>query len=218
MGMNAKFPLYFPAVLRYNNGKRGRGMEPQIFGVPVFPRDWARLAPFLECLPPARAERLRRLAVPQACLSLAGELLVRYALRRVFGAAASTLCFAASPGGKPYLVHPQGLHFNLSHSGHWCVCAVHDRPVGVDIQQVRPARFSAIAKRYFSPADCARLQAEPEPEALFYTLWTQREALGKLLGVGLRPLPKALPPVQMRWETPAAGYRLCVCWECEKEA
>lgn len=47
-------------------------------------------------------------------------------------------------------VHP--LHISLSHSGDYAVCAVCDRPVGVDIQQIRPVRMSAL-KRFFMPEE-----------------------------------------------------------------
>ncbi len=40
--------------------------------------------------------------------------------------------------GKPYFPSPR-CQFNLSHSGTLALCALSDRPVGVDIQMVRPS-------------------------------------------------------------------------------
>lgn len=78
------------------------------------------------------------------------------------------------------------MHFNVSHSGKWAVCAVSDSPVGIDIQEIKPVNFS-IANRFFSASENEMLinaQGAARQE-LFYKLWVLKESYVKMLGKGL---------------------------------
>lgn len=80
--------------------------------------------------------------------------------------------------GKPRLTDREDIHFSISHSGHWAVCAVSDRPVGVDVE--RPRCSPEVARRFFHPDEL--LSEDP----VFLTrLWTAKEAFVKALGLGL---------------------------------
>ena len=72
-------------------------------------------------------------------------------------------------GGKPFFPSRPDVCFSLSHSRGAAVCAVHNRPVGVDIEKIRPAP--------------ARLAAGMADEA-FFRLWTAKEATIKRQGLG----------------------------------
>lgn len=159
-----------------------------------------------------KAERLRRMPAGKAALSLTGELLARYGLWKLTGVPPREMRFEVQPGGKPVVTVPQGYAFNVSHSGDLCVCAVGTAPVGIDVQKMGTVRFDAIARRWFTPDEQKEYGQAEDREGMFYTLWTKREAVGKCLGVGLRPLPETLPPMKLRWET-LGDYRLCVCWQ-----
>ena len=91
--------------------------------------------------------------------------------------------------GKPRLVSPGRLEFNLSHSGDHALLAVsRERPVGVDIEVVRPIRErDSIVSRYFTDAERISFDAVPPPlrDDHFFRLWTRKEAFLKALGVGL---------------------------------
>lgn len=81
------------------------------------------------------------------------------------------------------------LEFNLSHSGAWALlAAARDRPVGMDVEQVRdvPEALS-IADAQFSAAEREALCALPpgEREASFFRGWTRKEAVIKATGEGL---------------------------------
>lgn len=91
--------------------------------------------------------------------------------------------------GKPRLISPQGVFFNLSHSGEWTVAAVSDSEVGVDIQQVGTANMR-LAQRFFTDAEYRQIaEAGGNAADCFYRLWTVKEAYLKALGTGLnRPL------------------------------
>ncbi len=50
---------------------------------------------------------------------------------------APTIACETSREGKPRLSGHPSIHFNLSHSGPWVLCAVHGGPVGIDVEEVR---------------------------------------------------------------------------------
>ena len=81
--------------------------------------------------------------------------------------------------------------FNLSHSSHHGLLAVHagGLPLGVDIELARPfERAARIAARHFNAAEAAAVAAAPEGperEAVFFRTWTRKEAYLKLTGLGL---------------------------------
>lgn len=80
------------------------------------------------------------------------------------------------PAGKPVLADAAGLWFSLSHSGRYILCAVSGRPVGADVQEIRPVR-AGMARR-FHPAEREWLESLPEEErnAALFRLWTRKEA------------------------------------------
>ena len=118
--------------------------------------------------------------------------------------------FEKNQWGKPGLTDSP-IHFSLSHSGFWVVCAVSDTPVGVDIQQKRA--MDKVARRFFPEAGTV-------DDAL--RLWTAKEAYLKLLGRGLTmPLdsftvqlgePLSLEGLPYRLHEYALNeYRICLC-------
>lgn len=130
-------------------------------------------------------EALDRIRVTrERCLSLGGRLLLERALRDV-GAGQPTLAFAEQ--GKPYLKDRPDLHFNISHSGDYAVCALSDAPVGCDVEAIRPVRGS-VAARCFSPEENAALAAadgNAARETLFFRFWTLKESCLKAVGCGI---------------------------------
>jgi 4'-phosphopantetheinyl transferase len=121
----------------------------------------------------------------------------RGALRRILGlylrAAPSELRFAADAGGgKPSLAGAHAasaLRFNLSHAGALALCAVAvGAEVGVDME--RTDRFDdadSLAVQVMTPRErdaYARMSA-PDQAAMFFRVWTMKEALAKAIGIGL---------------------------------
>lgn len=187
-------------------------MEPMVLVCRVrgMPPGW--MTGWYPWLSSEKAARLRRMPVSKAELSLTGELLARYGLWKMSGVPPGEMEFSVLASGKPVVVFPHGYHFNISHSGEFCACAVARVPVGIDIQKMGNVRFDAIARRFFSLEEQEQYGQSVELETMFYTLWTKREAVGKCVGSGLRALPEPLPAMQLRWKT-LGEYRLCVCWE-----
>ncbi len=90
-----------------------------------------------------------------------------------------------APGGKPYFPGWPGLHFNVSHSGGLCLCALDRVPVGCDIELVRP-RKEELPAYVLSAREMEWFRDRGESWADFYTLWTMKEARVKCTGEGLR--------------------------------
>ena len=89
--------------------------------------------------------------------------------------------------GKPYFVGRSAPDFNLSHSGELAAAVIGSCRVGIDIQEeTETLDASKLSARFFGETEKAALQNAPR--ARFFELWTKKEALGKLLGVGLSPL------------------------------
>lgn len=134
----------------------------------------AEAGELMALLPPWRQEKARRRTNEKAfCACLGAGLLWRFAMER---AGLDPLQPVQTlPAGKPVLASGEA-HFSLSHSGPWALCALGDRPLGADVQELRPARLS-VARR-FCPEEKAWLDALPpaeQPEALLM-LWARKEA------------------------------------------
>lgn len=151
-------------------------------------------------------------------------LLPRAAARccAAIGCAVPDLTFARAPGGKPYFPAAPWLHFSISHSGDWWLCAFSGAPVGVDLQRIQPTREAGIARRFFHPDETAWLAVNPDG---FFRLWTAKEACVKLTGRGIDgefakfsvvhngELTSPLAGTVLRHLPFAEGYLLCLCGE-----
>lgn len=91
---------------------------------------------------------------------------------------------------KPYFT--KDIHFNISHSGNYIVCAIGTTEVGVDVEEIKEIPLSDF-KELFSPEELKLIFKDAHNYAPFYTLWTQKEAFLKAVGVGLNmPLNKVI--------------------------
>lgn len=91
------------------------------------------------------------------------------------------------PHGKPGLVGP-GPEFNLTHSaGVVAVAVAPDRPVGLDVQEMRELDHRGLSRRFFSPAERADIEAHGDAAGLerFHQLWARKEAVLKATGEGI---------------------------------
>lgn len=155
----------------------------QLYGLDLRPFWNGRWQELLPVLPPERqaAVQRRRSDADRARAAGAGWLL-QYALTQA-GIAPEDQILNKTELGKPFLpAHPE-VHFNLSHSGHWAVCAVSCDPVGVDVEQ--PRCTMEIARRFFRPQELEGLDALPDLQDRLNRLWTAKEAFIKALGGGL---------------------------------
>ncbi len=173
---------------------------------------------------------IRRLVRHQDRLrGLWSALLVRALICRDLEIPNHEVRLARGPRGKPFLPSHPSYHFNASHSGNWILAATSDRPVGVDIEEIRPTDL-AIANSYFSQAEAEALNALPEPQRLgfFFSLWVLKESYLKATGEGLfrglasfsvslaeggasLQVPPGKPTMHLKEYTVAPGYRAGAC-------
>lgn len=95
--------------------------------------------------------------------------------------------------GKPYLENHNDLFFNLSHSGHYAVCAIYHKEIGIDVQQIAPLR-DALIQKIATEEEASYLLSLPqkEKEEAFAKLWAIKESYLKYAGCGLLVSPKRL--------------------------
>ena len=155
---------------------------------------------------PDRLEELDRRHGPARAQGFAATLLLEYAVAKLFPSIPHPLAISVAEGGKPCLVAQPGVHFSLSHSGAWAVCAVSDHPVGVDIERREPGRRD-IAARYFHREEVRYLDSLPlyRREDAFYSLWVLKEAFVKATGRGLL-LPLRSFCIRLRADVPTLEY------------
>lgn len=133
-------------------------------------------------------ERIRKFRnFEDAQRTLLGDVLARYAICKRTGAKNSELVFRMNEFGKPLLLNLTDIHYNISHSGDWVVCAVDDAPIGIDVEVIQPIELDIIAHEFFSKVeyDMLMLQDNHEKFTFFYKLWTLKESYIKAEGSGL---------------------------------
>ncbi|MFH9656864.1 4'-phosphopantetheinyl transferase family protein [Streptomyces sp. NPDC017248] len=135
----------------------------------------------------------------------ARTLLLRNAAR-MLGVPESEVWVEHEPGGRPFLGGAgAGVRVSVAHTRGAVAIALTGRAfVGVDVERVRRLRAGPMARAWLHPDEAAWIGGLPERErsVAFLWLWTQKEAVGKALGRGLRgggmsrrmPLPRHWPP------------------------
>lgn len=98
------------------------------------------------------------------------------------------------PLGKPFFPGYPHIHFNLSHSGPYALCALGDRPLGVDIEALRP-RKDTLPAGVFTPEEYSWYMEQGGGWSAFYTLWTRKESWAKYHGGSVARPKKICPPL-----------------------
>jgi len=139
------------------------------------------------------------------------RVLLTHALYQVYGLNALP-AIARLPKGKPWFPSAAHIHFNLSHSGRYAVCAIGNREVGVDIEAVRP-RGATLPQFSFNAEEYHKYLCNGGTWEAFYTIWTRKEAWCKYTGEGLPPHPSTLSAPKNVFARSYAGdgWRCAVC-------
>lgn len=100
---------------------------------------------------------------------------------------------AFSTYGKPFLPDHPDVHFNLSHSGNYVVCAFADMTVGIDIEEIHAIKPSLV-KYALNKQELSMFEALPESKRLdfFFENWTGKEAFLKHIAKGLSVRPSEI--------------------------
>ena len=118
---------------------------------------------------------------------IVSRVALRQLLGRLTGRQPASITFQIGSNKKPSVYHSgQELHFNVSHSKDLVVIAVADKQVGIDIEAINPAfEFQSVLTSCFSNAEQMAIMQAADTSAMFYTLWTRKEALLKATGKGI---------------------------------
>lgn len=118
---------------------------------------------------------------------------------------------AYSEHSKPYFPAHPDVSFSLSHSGGCVLVGVHDRPLGVDIERLRPVR-----------AERLRRVLGAETELDFWQSWTEYESRCKRRGISAaEQRDLLLPPVPGERVASLAVFpncAACVCTDSGQDA
>ena len=95
---------------------------------------------------------------------------------------------AITERGKPYFLNSD-LHFSISHTKGHVFCALSDRPVGLDAEEMDRKIDLRLAEKILSEPEKCRFEATADKRAALLKLWVLKEAAAKLSGEGLRGFP-----------------------------
>ncbi len=149
---------------------------------------------------PDRQKKILRLKnVNQQKLSLLGDWLAKNLIAEATGVDIDDLVFDADSKGKPYSVSTPEIYFNISHSCDTAIAVVSDKPVGIDIEKIRPVSLK-LARRTCTESELIYVFGHkpdandyeiPFPHPVyerFFEIWTAKEAYFKCVGTGITDL------------------------------
>lgn len=90
--------------------------------------------------------------------------------------------------GKPYFAAGKR-HFSISHTPRHAFCALSERPVGIDAEELDRDINLRLAEKILSPGEKAQFDAAKDKRMALLTFWVLKEAAAKLSGEGLRGYP-----------------------------
>jgi len=119
--------------------------------------------------------------------TLIGEILIRTIIVKQLGIKNENIKFEKNKYGKPYLKEYPMINFNISHSGDFVVCATHDKPIGIDIEEIKKIEYGNISKNFFALSEFNYIIKQKLDIQLskFYEIWTLKESYIKCCGQGL---------------------------------
>ena len=131
-------------------------------------------------MPVARREYVLHFKLPEdQKRSALAWLLLRYGLKQEYGFR-EIPDFQKTSSGKPFFRGENMPFFNLSHSGNFVGCALHDREIGLDIQKLTEPRESLI-RRVCTQEELISLKSPQD----FCRIWAMKESAVKLTGEGI---------------------------------
>ena len=136
----------------------------------------------LRLMPKERRARARNAKARQE--PLLAYALLSEAARQLWGWA-SLPRLGYGKNGKPFFpAHPEA-QFSISHTRRAVLVGLHDEPLGVDIERLRP-----VSERVM------RRVADTTSQQAFFAYWVRREARSKRDGTGIVSLrePETVPP------------------------
>lgn len=116
--------------------------------------------------------------------TLYANMLAKRELSKILGCAIDEVVFSFGKNGKPLLENDKDICFSISHSGKYAAVAVADKPVGVDVEKIKPVSPSVI-NRVCTDSEKDFLEKSDNIDRDFIKLWTLKECAVKASGAGL---------------------------------
>src|SRR5699024_6092340 len=110
--------------------------------------------------------------------TLMGEILIRTIIAEKLKINHKYIKLSKNEYGKPLLKNYPSYEFNISHSGDYVLCAVDNKPVGIDIEKIKYIDFESLAKSFFTVNEFNYIvnQNCKFPLNRFYEIWTLKES------------------------------------------
>lgn len=160
--------------------------------------------------------------------TLYGELIIRYAVSKLSETAYDKITIRRDKFNKPYFPDLP-LHFNISHSEDYVICALSSNAIGVDIEKVTDIDIK-IAENFFSDTEYRFLSGLDtfDRKHKFFEFWTAKESYVKFTGKGMYMpfdsfsvnLCNGLPEIYGRTniyfrQYEISGYKCTACSDCK---
>lgn len=147
-------------------------------------------------------------------LTVAAEMLIKKAVSEFSGITEEEIIVIKDAYGKPY-AKGINVHFSISHSGDYAVCAIDEKPIGIDIEKHRPLKIKT-AERFSNPDELdfinGAMPDEQKALSRFFEIWTAKEAAYKMQG-GINPNFKSIDTLKLNKKyINFSDYTLCIVY------
>ena len=88
-----------------------------------------------------------------------------------------------TPQGKPYFADER-CHFSISHCQNHAFCAISNRNIGIDAEEISRSVSLNLAQKILSSNEMTRYRAASDKNATLLRFWVLKEAYAKLAGRG----------------------------------
>lgn len=116
----------------------------------------------------------------------AGRALLRQMVEQLTGTPMPPV--EKTPMGKPYFVGSK-LQFSISHTKTHVFCALSDRPIGIDAEELTRQVDLRLAEKILSEHELACYRQASDKNRALLTFWVLKEAAAKCTGRGLQGFP-----------------------------
>ena len=93
-----------------------------------------------------------------------------------------------APGGKPYFGNDP-VQFSITHTKRHVFCALSDRPVGIDAEEIDRKINLLLAEKILSDNEKKQYDAAEDKQKALLTFWVLKEASAKCAGEGIHGYP-----------------------------
>ena len=95
---------------------------------------------------------------------------------------------AVTPRGKPYFLDSPW-HFSISHSKRHVFCALSQKQIGIDAEELDRKIRAELAEKILSPTERQQYHGAEDKDKALLTFWVLKEAEAKCTGEGLKGYP-----------------------------